>query len=48
MLECVECNTKLDILNLEQGAIIDCPGCGTEMEFLGDILLGLHLGPSEE
>ena len=48
MFECVECSTKLNILNLEQGEIIDCPGCGTEMEFSGGILLGLHLGPSEE
>ena len=48
MFECVECSTRLDIINLEQGTIVDCPGCGTEMEFIGNTLMSLHLGPSEE
>ncbi len=48
MFECAECSTRIDLQNPEQGAVVDCPGCGTEMEVTGDHLVGLHLGPSEE
>ena len=48
MFECVECSTRINITNPEQGTIVDCPGCGTELEITGTRLIGLHLGPSEE
>ena len=48
MFECTECSTRISLQNPEEGLIIDCPGCGTEMEFTGNQLIGLHLGPSEE
>lgn len=48
MYTCVECSTRLNLINPESGTIVDCPGCGTEMEVSGNNLVGLHLGPSEE
>lgn len=48
MLECVECSTKIDLMDLEESIIIDCPGCGIELEIIEEDLVGLQLGPSEE
>jgi len=47
MIRCVECGTKLEAI-LSEGKIIDCPECGTELERIGDRIIGLQLGPSEE
>jgi len=48
MLKCVECGTRIDIANPEQGTIVDCPECYTELELVENRLIGLQLGPSEE
>ncbi|MCK4415768.1 MAG: hypothetical protein KAU84_01315 [Thermoplasmatales archaeon] len=45
MLRCVECGSEI---NPEQGTIVDCPECGIELEIVGNTLIGLQLGPSEE
>jgi len=45
MLRCVECGSEI---NSEQGTIVDCPECGIELEIVGNTLIGLQLGPSEE
>ena len=47
MIRCVECGTKLETM-LSDGKIIDCPECGIELEIIGDRIIGLQLGPSEE
>jgi hypothetical protein len=48
MFRCSECGSKLNILNPVQGVIFCCPECDIEMEFYGNYLTTLHLGPSEE
>ena len=48
MLECSECNTKLHLSDSEHNSIIDCPGCGIELEMNEGNLVCLQLGPSEE
>ena len=48
MLKCVECSTKIELNNPEQGMIIDCPGYGIDLEVVGNSLVALQLGPSEE
>jgi len=48
MFECYECKTKIDLINPDQGTIVDCPGCGIDLELVGERLIGLQLGPSEE
>jgi hypothetical protein len=48
MLECIECKTRLDLSDSEQKSIIDCPGCGIELEMIEGNLVSLQLGPSEE
>jgi lysine biosynthesis protein LysW len=48
MLKCVECGTAIDLSNHEEGTVIDCPECYTELELVENRLIGLHLGPSEE
>ena len=48
MLKCVECGSKINLVNPEQGTIVDCPECGIELEIVENNLIGLQLGPSEE
>ena len=48
MLECSECSTKLHLSDSEHNSIIDCPGCGIELEMIEGNLVSLQLGPSEE
>ena len=48
MFKCVECGTRIELTNPEQGTTVDCPGCGIDLELVGSKLVGLQLGPSEE
>ncbi|MFW6122304.1 MAG: lysine biosynthesis protein LysW [Petrotogales bacterium] len=48
MIKCVECGSKINVINPEQGAIIDCLECGIELEISENNVRGLQLGPSEE
>ena len=48
MLKCVECGTKINLENHENGEIVDCPTCNIELELVNNRLIGLQLGPSEE
>jgi len=48
MFNCVECGTRIELTNPDQGTIVDCPGCGIDLELVGSKLVGLQLGPSEE
>ena len=48
MLECIECKTKLHLSDSEHNSIINCPGCGIELEMIEGNLISLQLGPSEE
>jgi len=48
MFECDECGTRIHLIKTEQGTIVDCPGCGIDLELVGSKLVGLQLGLSEE
>ena len=48
MLKCVEFESKINIMNLEQKSTVVCPECGIELEIFENNLVGLLLGHSEE
>ena len=49
MAVCVECDAELSLEeNVEEGEIIVCPDCGTEMEVMGLEPLELELAPEVE
>jgi transcription initiation factor TFIIIB Brf1 subunit/transcription initiation factor TFIIB len=47
MLQCVECGSKINAEDITGGRI-ECDACGIELEIVGNTLIGLQLGPSEE
>lgn len=47
MFRCVECGRRIDI-DATEGERIECGCCGIELEIVGNSLVGLQLGPSEE
>ena len=47
MAQCVECGKRIDIDGKQSGRV-ECEGCGIELEIVGNSLIGLQLGPSEE
>lgn len=48
MLRCPECATWIEISNSKNGNIIECSGCGIDLEIQEDDLLALQLPPCEE
>ena len=48
MVRCFDCGTKINILNRENGEIIECPECGMDHELNRDKLTVMYLGLSEE
>jgi alpha-aminoadipate carrier protein LysW len=48
MVECIECGTKIELKKPEQGEIVDCPGCGTELEVINSNPIVLKLAPQVE
>jgi alpha-aminoadipate carrier protein LysW len=48
MTECIECGAQIALSNPEQGEIVDCPECGTELEVKNDNPITLALAPQEE
>jgi hypothetical protein len=47
MFKCVECGSRIDA-DILKGERIECDACGIELEIVGNKLIGLQLGPSEE
>jgi len=47
MLQCVECGSRINAEDID-GERIECDACGIELEIVGNILIGLQLGPPEE
>lgn len=49
MVECPECAAELDLgPDLEEGEIIVCPDCGTELEVMSLDPITLELAPEVE
>ena len=49
MAICIECEGNIDIPeDTEEGEIIECPECGTELEVVGIDPVELALAPEEE
>jgi len=48
MVKCISCGIKLNIEEVEQGEIIDCPGCGIELEVIKSNPIMLEIAPQEE
>jgi alpha-aminoadipate carrier protein LysW len=48
MAECIECGAQIRLSEPEQGEILDCPECGTELEVIHPNPIALALAPQEE
>jgi Zn ribbon nucleic-acid-binding protein len=48
MLRCPECSTQIDIQNPRNSNILECCGCGIDLEIQGNLILALQLPPCEE
>jgi alpha-aminoadipate carrier protein LysW len=46
--ECIECGFELTLEDVEEGELIVCPECGTEMEVVGLNPIVLEPAPAEE
>ena len=48
MMRCNDCGTEINLTNRENGEIIECPECGIDHEVVGQNLIMLQIGLSEE
>ncbi|MCD4655618.1 lysine biosynthesis protein LysW [bacterium] len=48
MSVCPECNASIDNKEFDIGEVIECPGCGVELEIIGLDPLDLELFEEEE
>lgn len=48
MIRCNDCGTEINLTNGENGEIIECPECGIDHEVVGQNLIMLQIGLSEE
>lgn len=46
--ECIECGKAIDLADAEEGELITCPECGTEMEVVSLNPPSLEPAPPEE
>jgi alpha-aminoadipate carrier protein LysW len=46
--ECIECGKKIDLSDAEEGELITCPECGTEMEVVSLNPPSLEPAPPEQ
>jgi alpha-aminoadipate carrier protein LysW len=46
--ECIECGKHIDLADAEQGELVTCPECGTEMEVVSLAPPALEPAPPEE
>ena len=46
--ECIECGKNIDLSDAEEGELITCPECGTEMEVISLNPPSLEPAPPEE
>jgi len=47
-VECLECGFELTLEDIEEGELIVCPECGTEMEVVSIDPISLEPAPVEE
>jgi len=47
-VECIECGKSIDVSEAEEGELITCPECGTEMEVVSLNPPTLEAAPPEE
>jgi len=47
-IECIECGFKLTLKDIEEGELIVCPECGTDMEVVNLKPITLEPAPVEE
>lgn len=48
MTECTECGAEISQNNLEEGEILSCQDCGTELEVIGINPLAVKKAPTEQ
>ncbi len=48
MTECAECGYDIELKDVEQGEIINCPDCDVELEVMSIKPIKLALAPEEE
>jgi len=48
MIRCHDCGTEMNLTNSVPGEIIECPACGIDHEVIGQNVIMLQIGLSEE
>ena len=46
--KCPECDADIELNDVIEGEIVDCPECGVELEVISTNPLTLELAPEEE
>jgi lysine biosynthesis protein LysW len=48
MAICPKCEAEIDMVDVEKGEIVTCPGCGIDLEVINDVPLELDIVPEED